>query len=124
MNKLFDQALKYIKNKKQETFHPLSNKMKNIVIFHIPFNPIDPPSHKIQKVFHDTMLTKDKNHKILPLIEDSQSAPMGINKMIIAYSKQKSLRSMLFPRKIDQTEGPVCSFYLNSPHFKHLFDKK
>ena len=108
-----------------ESIVKVNEKMKTSVIFHLPFNPADPPSFKIQEIFKKTMLaTTTNNTPPLPNIQDSQMAPMGINKMIIAYSKQKSLRNILFPRKFDQTSGPNCLHYLNSSNFKHLFNKK
>ena len=97
--------------------------MKESVIFHIPFNPADPPSFKIQQVFKKTMLESNQ-YETLPELTDSQQAPMRINKMIIAYSKQKSLRNLLFPRKFDKTEGPPSSIYLNLIQFKKMFYKK
>ena len=79
--------------------------MRESVIFNLPFNPADPPSFILQKVFKQSMLAKHKDYETLPNLVDSQQAPMKINKMIIAYSKQKSLRNLLFPRKFDKTEG-------------------
>ena len=58
------------------------------------------------------MFLENKNIKPLDKILDSHLAPMGINRLIIAYSKQKSLRNLLFPRTFDRTEGPPASDYL------------
>ena len=81
-------------------------------------------SSTIQRVFHQTMLQENNTHEVLPNILDSESAPMNINRMIIVYSKPKSLRNFLFPRSFDKTAGPTCTHYLESSDFKHLFSKR
>lgn len=95
--------------------------MRESVIFHLPFNPADPPSFIIQQGFKQSMLQKHTDYESLPKISYTQQAPMKISKMIISYSKQKSLRNLLFPRKFDNTEGPLSSDYLNSIQFKEPF---
>lgn len=123
--KLFHQAFSHIndKNKNQPT-NQSANKMKKSVIFHLPFNPADPPSTKIQQVFKQSMLEENNKYKTLYDLTDTHQAPIRINKMIIAYSRQKSLRNLLFPRKFNQTEGPPASDYLNAIQYKTLFGKK
>ena len=98
--------------------------MRESVIFHLPFNPADPPSYIIQQVFKQSMLQFNTKYKTLPELTDSQQAPMKNNKLILAYSKQKSIRNLLFPRKFDSTEGPPASHYLNSIQYNKLFIKK
>ena len=68
------------------------------------------------------MLTPNNDTKILSDIIDAQLAPMNIKKMIIAYSKTKSLKNFLSPRKFNATKGPVASTYILSPEYKHLFN--
>lgn len=122
LNKLFNQALSHIKKKKfNQSIIQSAQKMRESVIFHLPFNPADPPSYLIQQVFKQSMLQKNSDYEILPLITDAHQAPMKIRKMIIAYLKQKSLRNLLFPQKFDNTEGPFASYYLNAIQSKKLF---
>ena len=112
---LFNSALNY---KKLETKLIYDTS----VFFHIPFNPGDPTSNQIQRVFKNTMFSKN-NLPTLDKIPNARLAPMGIKKLIIAYSKQKSIRNFLFPRRFDATEGPSASSYLRSNEFSFLFKK-
>ena len=117
LNNMFQRANAH--DKQKQTKKDLST----TVFLHLPYNPADPKSSEIQTIFKDTMLSENRNIKKLPDILDAQDAPMCIKNLTIAYSKNKSLRSHLFPRCFDKTAGPTASYYLNSPEFKHLFSK-
>ena len=58
---------------------------------HLPFNPADPTSHDIQKIFKKTMLTENENCVTLPDIENRAGQPLSIDRLVVAYSKQKNI---------------------------------
>ena len=64
------------------------------------------------------MLSFNSDCKPLPNIEDNTGFPMNINKLTVAYSKNKSIRNLIFPRCLDKTQGPTVSKYLSDPNLK------
>ena len=98
--------------------------MESAVLLHLKYNPADPQSHDIQKIFQKTMLNNNDNCKCLPDIEDQTGLPMGTNKLIVAYSKQKNIKNLVFPRQFDKTAGPLVSKYLKEKQFGTLYPSK
>ena len=81
---------------------------RDLIFFHLKFNPSDPPSRAIQQIFRDCLLeptTRGIKETPLPdITKDVPDSPLGsvqigIRRMIVAYHKQKSLRNILFPRR-------------------------
>ena len=100
------------------------NKMESTVFLHLPFNPADSTSHDIQKIFKKKMLTKDENCATLPKIKNYSGQPMSIDRLVVAYSKQKNLKNLVFPRKFDSSAGSQISHYINDEKFKGLIKSK
>ena len=88
------------------------NNMESAVFLQLKYNPADPPSQDIQKIFKETMLDEKKDCKSLPNIKNSTEVPMGIDKLVVAYSKQKNIKNLVSPRQFDKTAGPKVSEYL------------
>ena len=83
------------------------------VILHLPFHPNDPPSHKIQKVWRDT-IASPKYHMPLPNMRNPQSREKcNIQRMIIAYRRPMNLGNLLSHRNLSTstTAPPVSSYY-------------
>ena len=101
-----------------------NNNMESAVFLHLKYNPADPPSQDIQKIFKETMLNENQDCKSLPNILNSTGVQMGIDKLVVAYSKQKNIKNLVSPRQFDKTEGPKVSEYLALENFDSLYPKK
>ena len=85
----------------------------NTVILHLPFHPNDPPSHKIQQAWCDT-IASPKYHMPLPQMRNPKSREKcNIDRMIIAYRRPMNLGNLLSHRNLNttQTAPPVSSYY-------------
>ena len=86
---------------------------ENTVILHLPFHPNDPPSHKIQQAWHDT-IASPKYHMPLPHMRNPKSREKcNIERMIIAYRRPMNLGNLLSHHNLNTnpTAPPVSSYY-------------
>ena len=88
--------------------------VKDYLILHLPYHPQGPQSKAIQQLFYNAILQPSPRDTHLSTFLDKTKNPMGINRLIIAYSRQKNLKNLLVPRCFDKTAGPPASFYSTS----------
>ena len=86
---------------------------KIYIYFYRKFNPADSTFHDIQKIVKKTMLTKNENCPTQPNIENRAGQPMYIDRLVVAYWKQKNIINLVFPRKFDSSAGPQISHYID-----------
>jgi len=80
------------------------------VFLHLSYHPGDPSSRVLQQVFRKTLLSPEKEPP-LPTLRNFHGAHVGINRMVIAYSRPPNLRGLLFPRRLREVlDAPVSSF--------------
>ena len=90
-----------------------TNNDHTAVIFHLSFHPNDPPSHKIQQAWRNSVASP-KYHMPLPDIRNPKSKEKcNIQRMIIAYHRPMNIGNLLSHRKLDTytTAHPISSYY-------------
>ena len=75
------------------------------VIFHLPFHPNDPPSHKIQQAWRNSVASP-RYHMKNPKTKEK----CNMKRMIIAYKQPMNLGNLLSHRDLS-TGPPVLSYY-------------
>ena len=86
---------------------------KNTVILHLPFHLNDPPSHKIQQAWRNT-IASPKYHMPLPHMRNPKSrGKCNIERMIMGYRRPMNLGNLLSHRNLNTnpTAPPVSSYY-------------
>jgi hypothetical protein len=100
---LSSDAIENVKKKRTETF-------EKRVFLHVPFHPCDPPSQAIQQIFKTTLLAPD-NEPALYTLRNKDNAPVGINRLVVAYHRPRNLKSILTQRRFREKPGfPVSNF--------------
>ena len=90
-----------------------TNNDHTAVIFHIPFHPNDPPSHKIQQAWRNSV-SSPKYHLPLPDMRNPKSKEnCNIQRIIIAYRRPMNIGNLLSHHNLDtnSTALPVSSYY-------------
>ena len=83
------------------------------VIFHLPFHPNDPPSHKIQQAWRNSVASP-RYHMPLPDMRNPKSKEKcNIQRMIIAYRRPMNIGNLLSHRNLNTNPSapPVLSYY-------------
>ena len=90
-----------------------NNNDHSAVIFHLPFHPNDPPSHKIQEAWRNSVASP-RYHMPLPDMRNPKSKQKcNIQRMIIAYRRPMNIGNLLSHRNLNTnpTAPPVSSYY-------------
>eukprot|EP00956_Cyclotella_meneghiniana_P007975 scaffold10615_cov40-Cyclotella_meneghiniana.AAC.1 len=83
----------------------------NQLFLHLQFHPDDNPStHEIQKLWQELVL-QPKGEIPLPDMENADGVPVGVNKLIVAYSRPLNLKNRFSVRDI-HGRGRSASEYL------------
>ena len=83
------------------------------VILHLPFHPNDPPSHKIQQAWRNSVASP-RYHMPLPDMHNPKSKEKcNIQQMIIAYHRPMNIGNLLSHRNLNTNPSapPVSSYY-------------
>ena len=83
------------------------------VIFHLPFHPNDPPSHKNQQAWRNSVVSP-RYHIPLPDMRHPKSKEKcNIQRMIIAYRRPMNIGNLLSHRNLNTNPSapPVSSYY-------------
>ena len=76
------------------------------LFFHLPFNPSDPPTQSIQRSFRNHLLYPPNKSPINETPTNNNfNGTCDFERVVICYSKQKSLKSILSPRKGRYEDG-------------------
>ena len=92
---------------------PQKNNYHTAVIFHLPFHPNEPPSHKIQQAWRNSVASP-RYHMPLPDMRIPKSKEKcNIQRMIIAYHRPMNIGNLLSHRYLNTnpTAPPVSSYY-------------
>lgn len=86
----------------------------NQVFFHLKFHPDDVHSSKIQALWRELLLEPAGSQPLPELTNLNFNAPIGINRMVVAYSRHGNIGSKLSVRRFDRLKGqPVSSYNLH-----------
>ena len=108
---LFLKAIAHAKNYSGPS--ATKNNDHTAVIFHLPFHPNDPPSHKIQETWRNSVASP-RYHMPLPDMRNPKSKEKcNIQRMIIAYRRPMNIGNLLSHRNLNTnpTAPPVSSYY-------------
>lgn len=78
---------------------------------HVPFHPRDISSHRIQRLFEET-LQHPKSEPPLSAMENQDGYKFGTHRLVVAYHRPHNLKNLLFPRQLREPEGNPCSAIL------------
>jgi hypothetical protein len=89
--------------------------LEDTIFFHIPYNSHDPPRRHLQQLFR-SVLHSPPNEPALPTLENFTGSACRIDRLIVAYHRQRNLKNLLFPRRFRQIpHQPASSFYPPPP---------
>jgi hypothetical protein len=91
-----------LKQKKWEDSH-------NQVFFHLQFHPDDPPSRDIQRLWQEYVFAPPGEQQ-LPEMENLDGNAVGINKLVVAYSRPLNLKNRFSVRDIHGRGRPVSEY--------------
>ena len=81
------------------------------LFFHLKYNPSDPRSNKIQKLWRLHMLHPPYEHH-LSRVKNKDKVPIGIDQLTIAYLRPLNLGNLLSYRNLNRYSGPPVSSFL------------
>ena len=82
----------------------------NQVFLHLQYHPDDPSTREIQQLWQELVL-QPKGETPLPDMQNSDGVPVGVNKLIVAYSRPLNLKNRFSVRDI-HGRGKQFSQYL------------
>ena len=80
------------------------------VFLKLPYHPNDPSSATIQALWHSIVLEPEERQPLYD-IRNHNNEPIGVNRMIVAYSRNKNIGNLLSLRRYDRLQGPKVSSY-------------
>jgi hypothetical protein len=92
----------------EEVTHCLDD---NLTFLHLQFNPGNPPSHALQKLWQETVAAPRGRTK-LQYLTNSKNVLMGTRRMVVAYSRTPNLGNLLSYRRLP-SDGPPASSFLD-----------
>lgn len=91
----------------------LSGPDPSLIFFHLKFHPEDPTSSTIQALWRETVMEPTERQPFYDL-QSPYGQPIGIRRLVVAYSRHMNLGSNLSVRRIDRFRcPPVSSFNLH-----------
>ena len=83
------------------------------VIFHLPFHPNDPPSHKIQEAWRNSVASPRYHMPLPDMCNPKSKEKCNIQPMIIAYRRPMNIGNLLSHRNLNTNPmaPPVSSYY-------------
>ena len=92
----------YMKQQKSKNAH-------NQLFLHLQYHPDDPSTRDIQKLWQDLVL-QPKGETPLPDMENADGVPVGVNKLIVAYSRPLNLKNRFSVRDIHGRGRPASEY--------------
>jgi hypothetical protein len=117
INDIFLEATKSI----EERYDPLVDKKKpdtedstsdDVIFFHIPYHPRDISRQKIRDIYERTCENPPNGYSFKRMQNEMTGSDMKINRLTIAYSRPQSLRDLLCPSKLAETNDVYVSRYV------------
>jgi len=85
------------------------NDSNNQLFFHLQFHPNDPTSREIQSIWRDTIAEPEGETPLCDL-ENLEEQRVGINKLVVAYSRPMNLGNRFSVRDIHGRGKPVSHY--------------
>eukprot|EP00956_Cyclotella_meneghiniana_P030319 scaffold75832_cov39-Cyclotella_meneghiniana.AAC.5 len=85
------------------------NDSNNQLFFHLQFHPNDPTSREIQSIWRDTIAEPEGETPLCDL-ENLEEQRVGINKLVVAYSRPMNLGNRFSVRDIHDRGKPVSHY--------------
>ena len=82
---------------------------RNQLFLHLQFHPDDPSTRNIQKLWQELVL-QPKGETPLPDMENADGVPVGVNKLIVAYSRPLNLKNRFSVRDIHGRGRPALEY--------------
>jgi hypothetical protein len=118
---VFDAILLHLHNQQRNSIGPspqsTDSTATTAAFLHLQYHPLDPPSREIQRLFREHLLFEGSVNPYRPALPDlrnTDGAPLGINRLIVAYHRAPNLGNLLSPRNFDKTPGPRVSEYTHT----------
>jgi uncharacterized protein (UPF0335 family) len=106
---IFHLAIAHNLERQQRALAPAQDPAEERLFLHLEYNPVDPPSKKVQQLFEDLLLNPDDGPP-LPTICNHKHAPIKINRLIVAYHRPSNLGDLLRPKTMALESGlPVSA---------------
>ena len=95
-------------------------KKTNYLFFHIPYHPNNPAQGEIHNIYHNTVQNPSRRpndptctlrEADLSTLRNKDGHTIDINRLIIAYHKQKNIKELLFQRKYKTEDGKHASTF-------------
>ena len=83
------------------------------VFLHLPYHPQNPPSSVLQRVFREHLSNPSDDIPLSRMISRFHHHPILVDRMIVAYSRPRSLQDMFSYRKIERYEGSAVSSFID-----------
>jgi hypothetical protein len=84
------------------------NAVSDSIFFHLRYHPNDPPSCQLQATWREQVLTPKYKQPLFALWSKDRKS-LGIQRMIVAYSRPPNLGNILSYRKLTADNGPPVS---------------
>ena len=88
---------------------PEKEEDSNQIFFHLQYHPNDPPSSDLQQTWRETVLDPP-GYQRLPKIKNWKRQEIGLERMIVCYSRPLNLGNLLSYRKLKPTGPPASSY--------------
>ena len=77
-----------------------------MLLLHIPYHPLDILRREFKTILHKMCFTPNKNGNSLSYYKRrDKDGNLKIDRVTIAYHRQKNLRDMICPAKLRETKG-------------------
>ena len=86
--------------------------LRKTIFFHLQHHPGDPPSRDLQQIFSDR-ISAPPYGRPLAQVRNRDGFRIGIDRMIVAYSRPRNLGNLLSSRVLDERKGPLVSSYVD-----------
>ena len=97
-----------LRDKKKQRSDP------NQMFLHLPFHPNDVHSSQLQALWRSLLLEPANRQPLYELTNLNFDAPIGINRMVVAYNRHGNIGSKFSVRQFDRLKGqPVSSYNLH-----------
>jgi hypothetical protein len=75
------------------------------LILHLPYNPGDPPSSAVQRLFRSEMLEPPPPAPTLPELRTLSGKRIGLNRLIIAYHRSRNIGNTFSVRRMQPRDN-------------------
>ena len=112
---MFREAAKHIDKNMHKKKEKKKRKLdENMFVFYRLFHPRDIERKEIQEAFKEHIAPPGESK-----INNKFKKLLGIDRIIVAYSRPKNLRDLLCPTTLYQTKNKNVTYYINERNIRH-----